>query len=102
MASPLHIDPRMGILSWIILGLIAGAIARAIHPGPDPGGILATLLIGVVGAFLGGWIGSALLHRPLNGFTAWSLLLASGGAFILLVVYRMANGRTRSTPRRVA
>lgn len=86
----------MGILAWIILGLLAGAIARTVHPGPDPGGILATLLVGVVGAFLGGWIGAAAFGRGLNGFTLWSLLLAVIGAFVLLVVYRLvANSSSR-------
>ena len=46
----------MGILAWIVLGLIAGAIAKALMPGKDPGGIIVTMLIGIVGAFIGGWL----------------------------------------------
>jgi uncharacterized membrane protein YeaQ/YmgE (transglycosylase-associated protein family) len=89
----------MGIVAWIILGLLAGAIAKAIHPGPDPGGILVTMLIGIVGAFIGGWIGSALLGRGLTGFSLWSLLLAIVGAYLLLVIYRLAvAGRYERTP----
>ncbi|GAA3269843.1 GlsB/YeaQ/YmgE family stress response membrane protein [Paenarthrobacter aurescens] len=76
----------MGIIGWIILGLIAGAIAKAIMPGKQGGGWLTTLLLGVVGAVLGGWIGSALFKVGINEF--WSLstwLLAIGGALLVLI-----------------
>lgn len=78
----------MGILGWIILGLIAGAIAKAITPGEQGGGWLATLLLGVVGAVVGGWIGSALFDVEIDRF--WSLstwLLAIGGSLIVLVIW---------------
>lgn len=78
----------MGILGWIILGLIAGAIAKAIKPGEQGGGWLATLLLGVVGAVVGGWIGSALFDVEIDRF--WSLstwLLAIGGSLIVLVLW---------------
>ncbi|ALD63122.1 GlsB/YeaQ/YmgE family stress response membrane protein [Glutamicibacter soli] len=78
----------MGILGWIILGLIAGAIAKAIKPGEQGGGWLATLLLGVVGAVVGGWIGSALFDVEIDRF--WSLstwLLAIGGSLIVLVIW---------------
>ena len=78
----------MGIFGWIILGLIAGAIAKAIKLGKQGGGILATLLLGIVGAVLGGWIGSVLFNVGINEF--WSLstwLLAIGGALIVLIIW---------------
>ncbi len=78
----------MGILGWIILGLIAGAIAKGIKPGEQGGGWLATLLLGVVGAVVGGWIGSALFDVEIDRF--WSLstwLLAIGGSLIVLVIW---------------
>ncbi|UIK89643.1 GlsB/YeaQ/YmgE family stress response membrane protein [Arthrobacter polaris] len=78
----------MGFIGWIILGLIAGAIAKAIKPGEQGGGWLATLLLGVVGAILGGWIGSAVFGVGINSF--WSLstwLLAIVGSLIVLVLW---------------
>ncbi|KAA1019124.1 GlsB/YeaQ/YmgE family stress response membrane protein [Pseudonocardia sp. EV170527-09] len=84
----------MGIIAWIVLGLIAGAIAKAIMPGKDPGGIIITLILGVVGALLGGWIGSAVFGVGLGGFfniSTW--LLAIVGALILLAIYRVIVGR---------
>jgi uncharacterized membrane protein YeaQ/YmgE (transglycosylase-associated protein family) len=88
----------MGIIAWIVLGLIAGAIAKAIMPGNDPGGFIVTTLIGIVGAFLGGFIGNALTGTGLNGFSLWSILLAIVGALILLWLYRVTTrNRTRPT-----
>ncbi|GAA1861327.1 GlsB/YeaQ/YmgE family stress response membrane protein [Paeniglutamicibacter psychrophenolicus] len=78
----------MGFIGWIILGLIAGAIAKAIKPGEQGGGWFATLILGVVGAILGGWIGSAIFKVGIQDF--WDLstwLLAIGGALIVLVVW---------------
>ena len=78
----------MGFIGWIVLGLIAGAIAKAIKPGKQGGGFLATLLLGVLGAVLGGWLGSAIFGVGVEEF--WSLstwLLAIGGALILLVIW---------------
>lgn len=88
----------MGIFSWIILGLIAGALAKAVMPGKDPGGIIVTMLIGVAGALLGGWIGSALFDVSVDRF--WSLstwLLAILGSVILLGLYRMFVGKKRTS-----
>lgn len=78
----------MGIFSWIIFGLIAGAIAKAIHPGGDPGGWLATIIIGILGAMVGGWLGSAIFGVSVTGFNFSSFLVAIGGAVLLLIVYR--------------
>ena len=79
----------MGILSWIIMGLIVGALAKFIMPGKDPGGIILTILIGIGGAFVGGFIGSYLGFGTVTGFNPVSLLLAIGGAILLLILYRM-------------
>ena len=87
----------MSILAWIVLGLIAGAIAKAIMPGNDPGGFIVTMFIGIVGAFLGGFIGSQIAGRGLDGFSLQSILLAIVGSVLLLWIYRMATrGRSGS------
>jgi uncharacterized membrane protein YeaQ/YmgE (transglycosylase-associated protein family) len=78
----------MGILSWIVVGLIAGYLAKLIMPGREKGGILTTLLLGVVGGFVGGYIGSFLGLGTVDGINLWSILLALGGALLVLVVYR--------------
>ncbi|UXN31186.1 GlsB/YeaQ/YmgE family stress response membrane protein [Glutamicibacter sp. M10] len=84
----------MGFIGWIVLGLIAGAIAKAILPGKQGGGWIATLLLGVVGALLGGWIGSALFDKGVGGFfSLWSWLLAIGGALIVLVIWGFITKR---------
>jgi uncharacterized membrane protein YeaQ/YmgE (transglycosylase-associated protein family) len=86
----------MGILGWIILGLVAGAIAKALHPGDDPGGILGTLVVGVLGALLGGLIASALDVGELSSFfSLGTWLIAIGGALLLLVLYSAVTGRGR-------
>jgi len=85
----------MGIIAFIILGLIAGWIAKAILPGDDPGGFIITAIIGVVGAILGGFLAGALFGAdPMDEFfdiSSW--LTAIVGALILLVIYRMVAGR---------
>ncbi len=79
----------MGILTWIIFGLIAGAIAKAIHPGSDPGGRIATILIGIIGSVVGGWLGSMIFGVDVTGFNISSFLVAIGGAVLCLAVYRL-------------
>lgn len=87
-------ETHMGIFGWIILGLAAGAIAKALHPGDDPGGILGTLVVGVLGAILGGLIASALNIGELGSFfSIGTWLIAIGGALLLLVIYRAVLGR---------
>jgi uncharacterized membrane protein YeaQ/YmgE (transglycosylase-associated protein family) len=84
----------VGILSWILLGLIAGAIAKALMPGRDPGGCIITMLLGIAGAFVGGWVGKTLFHVRLGKFfdlRTW--LLAIVGSLIILIVYRLIVGR---------
>ena len=85
----------MGFFAFLILGLIAGAIAKAILPGRQGGGIFITLLLGVVGAILGGFIGSALFNVGINEFFSLSTwLLAIGGALIVLLVFGMITQRS--------
>ncbi|RRD56580.1 GlsB/YeaQ/YmgE family stress response membrane protein [Tannerella forsythia] len=79
----------MGILSWIILGLLAGLIAKAIRPGKDPGGWIVTIIIGLLGAVVGGWIGSALGWGTVNEFSIRTLLLSTGGAVIVLWIFAL-------------
>jgi len=81
----------MGILTWLLLGLVVGALAKFFMPGDDPGGIFITILLGIAGAFLGGMIGSALGVGTITGFNMMSILLAIVGAIILLVIYRMVR-----------
>lgn len=78
----------MGILSWIVFGLIAGAIAKLLMPGPDPGGCLVTILVGIAGAVVGGFIGTLLGFGTVTGFDLGSFLIAILGAIILLALYR--------------
>tara|TARA_R100000935_G_C2750090_1_gene129372 strand:- start:118 stop:405 length:288 start_codon:yes stop_codon:yes gene_type:complete len=86
---------KMGFFAFLILGLIAGAIAKAILPGKQGGGIFITLLLGVVGAILGGWIGGLLFGTGINEFFSLSTwLLAIGGAIIVLLVYGMISKRS--------
>ena len=79
----------MGILSWIIMGLIVGVLAKWIMPGKDPGGIIVTICIGIAGAFLGGFIGSLLGIGDVSGFNLISFILAIGGAILLLIFFRV-------------
>lgn len=87
----------MGIIGWIVLGLIAGAIAKAILPGRQGGGWLVTLLLGVVGALLGGFIGSAVFGIGLENF--WSLqtwIVAILGSIVVLLLYGLLFRRRRA------
>ena len=84
----------MGILGWIVLGLIAGAIAKLIMPGDDPGGIIVTMLLGIIGAVIGGFLGSRIFGIGLQTF--WNLqtwIVAIIGSLILLIIYRLIAGR---------
>jgi uncharacterized membrane protein YeaQ/YmgE (transglycosylase-associated protein family) len=83
----------MGILSWIILGLLAGIIAKVLLPGRDPGGCIITILLGIGGALLGGWLGKILFDVELGRFfelRTWAL--AVFGALIILLLYRVIIG----------
>ena len=87
----------MGILGWIVLGLVAGAIAKAILPGRQAGGWIATLILGVVGALLGGFIGSAIFGIGLENF--WSLqtwIVAIIGSIVVLLIYGLVTRGSRA------
>ena len=81
----------MGMLTWIILGLVVGVIAKLIMPGKDPGGFVITIILGMVGAFVGGFISSSLGFGSVTGFDIRSLLIAVGGAVVLLIIYRVVK-----------
>jgi uncharacterized membrane protein YeaQ/YmgE (transglycosylase-associated protein family) len=86
-------EKNMGILGWIIFGLVVGALAKFVMPGRDGGGIIVTILLGIVGALVGGFLGQALgLYGPNEpaGFVG-----ALVGAILVLLIYRMAKGRRR-------
>ena len=78
----------MGILSWIIFGLIAGAIAKLLMPGKDPGGFIITILLGVAGALVGGFLATGLGFGSVDGFNLGSFFVAVVGALLLLIGYR--------------
>jgi uncharacterized membrane protein YeaQ/YmgE (transglycosylase-associated protein family) len=83
----------MGIISWIIFGLIAGGIAKLIMPGEDPGGFIITILLGIAGALVGGFIGTALGFGSVDGFNFGSFFIAVIGAILLLLGYRLVRSR---------
>ena len=83
----------IAIIGWIIIGLIAGALAKLIMPGDDPGGIFITIILGIAGALVGGFL--AGLIGIGGGGTLWTIIIATIGAIILLAIYRaVAGGRT--------
>ena len=87
----------MGFFAFLLLGLIAGAIAKALMPGDSAGGWLATLVLGVIGAMVGGWLGSWLFDAGLeNFFSLETWALAIGGSLIVLLVWGMITGRSRT------
>ena len=86
-------DSHMGIISWIVLGLVAGLLAKLLVPGRDPGGLIITIVIGVVGAVVGGFIASLIGLGSVTGFNLYSILVAVGGAVLLLVGYRFVKSR---------
>ncbi|GAA1389137.1 GlsB/YeaQ/YmgE family stress response membrane protein [Luteococcus peritonei] len=85
----------MGILAWIVFGLIAGAIAKLIMPGEQGGGWIVTILLGIVGAFVGGWIGSMIAGVGISGFNITSMIVAILGALIVLAIWGFVAGRAR-------
>ncbi len=90
----------MGVVSWIILGLVAGAIAKTLHKGREPGGILGTLVVGILGAILGGLIASAIGIGSISSFfSIGTWVLAIAGALLLLVIYNAITA-SASGPRR--
>ncbi len=78
----------MGFISWIVLGLVVGILAKWIMPGKDPGGIFITILLGIAGSFVGGYLGSLLGFSTSGGFSIASIVTATLGAILLLFIYR--------------
>ncbi|AMY08227.1 Transglycosylase associated protein [Luteitalea pratensis] len=85
----------MGILGWIVFGLVIGALAKLVMPGRDPGGIIVTMLIGIVGSLLGGFLGQVMGLYGQNDPAGFVMSLL--GAIVLLAIYRMATGGRRIT-----
>lgn len=83
----------MGIISWILLGLVAGALAKFIMPGKDPGGFIITILIGIAGAVVGGFLGSLIGLGTVESFDLGGIFIATVGAIVLLVIYRLVQKR---------
>lgn len=81
------------IIAWIVVGLIAGGLAKLIMPGKDPGGIIITLIIGLIGAVIGGWIVGFFGGSGASGLNVWSIIVAIIGAIVLLGIYRLVAGR---------
>ena len=96
----------MGIISWIVVGLIAGALAKLVLPGDDPGGIIVTAVIGMVGAVVGGFVFGIFGGTGATGFNVWSIVVATVGALVLLLIYRVIaetlSLRTHICPRKAA
>jgi uncharacterized membrane protein YeaQ/YmgE (transglycosylase-associated protein family) len=93
---------EIGIISWIVVGLIAGILGKLIMPGRDPGGFLLTIVIGMVGAIVGGLLVNLLGGAGVTGFNIWSILVATLGAVVLLALYRLFAGDRRGSRRRRA
>ncbi|WP_432147201.1 GlsB/YeaQ/YmgE family stress response membrane protein [Streptomyces sp. bgisy029] len=87
----------MSIVGWIILGLLAGVIAKILLPGRDPGGIIGTTVIGIAGAFVGGWLSSQFLDRPISNdfYDTATWIAAIAGSLVLLILYRLLFGHSR-------
>ena len=83
----------MGVLSWIVVGAVAGLLAKLLMPGNDPGGFIVTILVGIVGGLLGGWISTEMGWGAMTGFNIKSILIATGGAVLLLIILRVLRGR---------
>ncbi|OAI39104.1 hypothetical protein AYO38_08200 [bacterium SCGC AG-212-C10] len=91
----------MGIVAWLVFGLLAGALAQVLLPGDDPGsrsagGFVITIVVGIVGAIAGGFVGSALGFGGVTGFDFRSFLVAVLGALLLLGIWRAISGRTHA------
>lgn len=86
----------MGILAWVVFGLIAGAVAKYLMPGPQPGGIVVTIILGIVGAVVGGFLGTQLGFGDISGFDIRSMLLAIGGGIVVLFIYGMVTRKAKS------
>ena len=84
----------MGTLSWLLLGLIAGSLAKFVMPGKDPGGFFVTILIGMAGGVIGGFLGSLIGLGKIESFDLGGIFIATVGAIVLILVYRLIRKRT--------
>jgi uncharacterized membrane protein YeaQ/YmgE (transglycosylase-associated protein family) len=82
----------MGVLAWIVVGLIAGWLAKMISPGPERAGLLATLIIGVIGAIVGGWLFNAFGRAGASGVDLYSIIVATLGAVVFLFIWKTVRG----------
>ncbi|MER5349454.1 GlsB/YeaQ/YmgE family stress response membrane protein [Kitasatospora sp. NPDC002551] len=84
----------MGVIAWILIGLFAGLIAKALMPGKDPGGLIVTILLGIAGGLLGGWLGKVIFGvDSIDGFFDLSTWIAAVvGSVIILAAYRLLTG----------
>jgi uncharacterized membrane protein YeaQ/YmgE (transglycosylase-associated protein family) len=83
----------VGIIAWIVVGIIAGFLAKAVVPGQGPGGVLGDLIVGIVGALIGGWLFNLFGHVGATGINLWSILVAFIGSVVLLLIIRALTGR---------
>jgi len=81
------------LLAWIVVGIIAGFLAKAVVPGEGPGGILGDLVVGIIGALIGGWIMRSFGEPGATGINLWSIVVAFIGAVVLLLILRAVTGR---------
>jgi uncharacterized membrane protein YeaQ/YmgE (transglycosylase-associated protein family) len=84
----------VGLISWVLVGIIAGVLAKWIMPGEGPGGFVVTIILGMAGASLGGFVFRVLGGAGATGFNVWSILVATIGAVILLFLYGLFSRRT--------
>jgi len=85
----------MGIIAWIVMGLLAGAVAKLILPGKQAGGWIITILLGIVGAFVGGFLGNVLFGLDISGFNFETFITAVVGAIIVLLIYGFVTKGSR-------
>jgi uncharacterized membrane protein YeaQ/YmgE (transglycosylase-associated protein family) len=83
----------MDIIAWIVVGIIAGFLAKAVVPGEGPGGVLGDLVIGILGAVIGGWLFNTFGHIGATGLNIWSIIVAFVGGVVLLLIIRALTGR---------
>ncbi len=86
----------MGIIAWIVFGLIAGWLAKFIMPGNDPGGVIITILLGIGGALVGGFLATQFGFGDISGFDLRSIAIAIGGSMVLLFGYRLLKQRDQA------